>query len=258
MRPTCSRVGRLSAVLLGLSACGSTPPSVTTSHADPREARGTPTAEQRVHPLEEARLALLSTPPDTPHYAEVLAEVRARLDAMDLSHAPEPTSAMTCALARSAAPLRSLHASGVILWNGAHVGDPVTADDRITQWCAVLAAWEQTDCSEAPEDGDHWTDLCRECEDGGGPSLADRRRARAHGVAACAAWEHLRARCAADAVLSRADALRFAEASRYEAEAVFEAGSCWENRPDTDPADDLGLVIERLEELAGGEPEATE
>lgn len=218
----------------------------------------TPTVEVRVHPLEEARRALLFTPPDTPHYAEVLAEVRARLDAMDLSRAPAPTSAMTCALARGAAPVRSLHASGVILWNGAHVGDPVIDDDRITQWCAVLAAWEQTDCSSPSEDGGHWIDLCSECEDGEGPSLADRRRARAHGIAACEAWEHLRSRCEADAALSRADALRFAEACRYDVEAVFEAGSCWENRPDTDPADDLGLVIDRLEQLAASELEATE
>ncbi|MBN8611342.1 MAG: hypothetical protein J0L92_12185 [Deltaproteobacteria bacterium] len=248
----------MSAVLLVLSACGSTPPPAATSHVERSEPEATPptlAVQVPIHPLEEARRALLSAPPDTPHYAEVLDEVRARLEALDLSRAPEPTSAMTCALADGARPVMGLHASGVINWNSSRFDDMEVTDAMLTRWCDELVAWEQADCGEVSQDGGHWTDLCGECEDGDGPSLADRRRARAHGVAACEAWEQLRAGCAADAVLSRTDALAFAESSRYDVEAVFEAGSCWENGPDTDPADNLGLLIERLEQLAGGEPE---
>ena len=152
----------------------------------------------------------------------------------------------------------ALQATGSLHWNGTRFDDMEITDAMMARWCDDLVASEQVDCSMDPEGDSHWIDLCGECERGRGPSLTDRRRARAHGVAACEAWEQLHARCAADAVLSRADALAFAESCRYDAEAVFESGNCRPTIADTDPVDDLELVIELLEELAGDEPRATE
>lgn len=255
MTSRCPKIGRWGACLLVLSGCGSaTATAAVTSGppvADRADARPAQTiaATEPVHPLEEARRALLVTSTDTPHYAEVLSEVRARLEALSFSSAPAPTRAMTCALASAARPILSLHAAGVINWNSSRFDDMEITDGLVSDWCADLADTAQADCSVADDSAD-WLDRCGECEEDDGPSLEDRRRALAHGHAACEAWQHLHDRCTAGAVLDRVDALAFAESCRYDAEASFESASCWVNTADTDPIENLGLAIERLEHMA--------
>lgn len=253
------------ALALLLSACGSAAPPVTAAPAERREDEAVaPVAvvadadEAPVHPLELVRRGLLTSAADTPHYGAVVDEVRARFEAVDLGDAAPPTSAMTCALVPSASPIFALHASGILNWNSSRFDDMEITHDMIADWCAELVRLEQTDCRTLSEDRSEWRDLCGECREGDGPSLEERRSTRAHGIAACEAWESLRSHCAEGAVMSRADALAYVEVTRYEVEAVFESGLCWRNPPDTEPADNLAYVLERLERLAHGEPARSE
>jgi hypothetical protein len=249
------------ALALLLSACGGAAPTVTATPVERREAEAVAPvvvvaeeAEAPVHPLELVRRELLRSSADTPHYGAVVDEVRARYEAVDLSDAAPTTSAMTCALVPSASPIFALHASGILNWNSSRFDDMEITEEMVADWCAELVALEQTDCRTLSESGSEWRDLCGECREADGPSLEERRRARAHGVAACEAWASLHAHCAEGMVMSRGDALAYVEVTRYEVEAVFESGLCWPNPPDSEPADNLLYTLDRLERLAHGEP----